>query len=134
MELVTKSPEQYSECSALNHYGQTAVNTWICQSNASMTTSLCNITKGSMWTYPKMKDSSLLHVLLNPNLLPVTCHMLVHFLWDSKSKAYNKGDVAWFFEIIIILLGFFHTWMSSHSFKKVKKICKVKIAMSLQKN
>lgn len=50
VELVTKSPELRSECSALNHYGETAVNIWICQSNVRMATSLCNTTKWSMWT------------------------------------------------------------------------------------
>lgn len=130
VELLTKSPEQHSECPALNHYRETAVNIWICQSNVSMAPSLCNMTKRFMWTYPKWRMhfvASLLHFLLNPNLLPVTWNILVHSFWGNKSKAYNKEDVVCFFKKNLLLF----CWVFSFSWCQVipskgTKICKVK--------
>lgn len=132
--LATKSPEQRSECSALNHYEEMATNNWTSKCNVSMATSPCNIIKSSVWTHLKWK----MHLCCAFFCILMMCHVLVLSLWCTKSKVYNKGDVVWLFccwVFFIILLVLMPHWVfckscletyfllskSSHSFKKVKK-------------
>lgn len=91
--LATKSPEQRSECSALNHYEEMATNNWTSKCNVSMATSPCNIIKSSVWTHLKWK----MHLCCAFFCTLMMCHVLVLSLWCTKSKVYNKGDVVWLF-------------------------------------